>query len=266
MKLLAALTILRIVPILAQTAPAFEVASVKPTAAEPGSSSGVATGKGRVTGRNVTLKRCIRSAYDVPESQVFGGPKWVDEDRYDIDAKAAGPAGDHDMMPMLRTLLAERFKLVFHRETRPLSGYALVGSKRGLSAKRSLPDTPSRSNSTRRSIEAEGCDMACLSRKLAEVLHVPVSDFNGSRRKIRFHIGICPGRPAGEAGRRGRRNRSGSVDLRGDRGATRSQARSAQGSHGSTGNRSRGKGVGKLTAANSTITKYSRQALRRDVK
>ena len=131
MKLLAALTILRIVPILAQTAPAFEVASVKPTAAEPGSSSGVATGKGRVTGRNVTLKRCIRSAYDVPESQVFGGPKWVDEDRYDIDAKAAGPAGDHDMMPMLRTLLAERFKLVFHRETKPMPVFALVVGKGG---------------------------------------------------------------------------------------------------------------------------------------
>src|ERR1039457_2119122 len=150
MKLLAALLILQTGLSLAKRAPAFEVASIKPSTAEPGSGSGIATGIGRLTGRNVTLKRCMRSAYNVPESQVFGGPKWIDEDRYDIDAMAAGPAGDRDMMPMLETLLAERFKLVFHRETRPLPGYALVMGKKGLAARRSLPGASSVSASTRR--------------------------------------------------------------------------------------------------------------------
>ena len=141
MKLLAALMILPIAPAFGQTAPApaFEVASVKPTTAEPGSSSGISSEIGHISGRNVTLKHCIRSAYNVPEALVFGGPKWVDEERYDIDAKAAGPAGDGEMMLMLRSLLAERFQLVLHRETRPLPGYALVVGKKGLTAKRSLP-------------------------------------------------------------------------------------------------------------------------------
>src|ERR1700728_2217002 len=75
--------------------PAFEAASIKPSKSEPGSSSGIPTRTGSISARNVTLKRCIRGAYDVQESQIVGGPKWAGEDRYDIEAKAAGPAGEH---------------------------------------------------------------------------------------------------------------------------------------------------------------------------
>lgn len=173
-------------------APAFEVASIKPSTAEPGSSSGITTDTGRIAGRNVTLKRCIRGAYGMPEAQIFGGPKWVDEERYDIDAKAAGRAGDHELMEMLQQLLAERFKLVIHRETRPLSGYALVAGKKGITAKRSEPDTGSRTNSSRRSIEATGCSMGCLATKLAEVLHVPVADSTGLEGKFDFKLEWTP--------------------------------------------------------------------------
>jgi len=73
MKLLLALTILQAAASFGQTtpAPAFEVASIKPTTAEPGGSSGITTEKGRISARNVTLKRCVRGAYDVPESLVL---------------------------------------------------------------------------------------------------------------------------------------------------------------------------------------------------
>lgn len=165
--------------------PAFEVASIKPSTAEPGS-SGIGSDIGRITGRNVTLRHCMRSAYGIPEAQIFGGPKWVDEERYDIDAKATGPAGDGEMMVMLRQLLAERFQLAFHRETRPLPGYALVLGKRGLTAKRSAPGSGSRSNASRRSIEAEACSMGCLVRKLAEVLHAPVADLTATEGEFDF--------------------------------------------------------------------------------
>ena len=53
----------------------------------------------------------MRGAYNLPETLIFGGPKWVNDERYDIDAKAAGPAGDHEIMIMLQALLAERFQL-----------------------------------------------------------------------------------------------------------------------------------------------------------
>jgi uncharacterized protein (TIGR03435 family) len=172
--------------------PTFEVASIKPATAEPGNSSGISTDRGRIAGRNVTLKRCIRGAYGMPEAQIFGGPKWVDEERYDIDAKAAGPAGDHALMEMLQQLLAERFKLIIHRETRPLSGYALVVGKKGITAKRSEPDTGSRTNSSRRSIDATGCSMGSLATKLAEVLHVPVADSTGLEGKFDFKLEWIP--------------------------------------------------------------------------
>jgi uncharacterized protein (TIGR03435 family) len=80
--------------------------------------AGIFESKGRISAKNVTLKRCVRGAYDIAESQIVGGPKWFNEDRYYIEAKAGVPAGDHDLMLMLQTPLAERFKLVFHREQR----------------------------------------------------------------------------------------------------------------------------------------------------
>jgi len=173
-------------------APAFEVASIKPTTAEPGSASSVATKTGRTSGTNVTLKRCIRSAYGIPEARIVGGPKWVDEERYDIDAKAPGPSGDHEMSAMMQQLLAERFKLLFHRETRPLPGYALVVGKKGVLAKRSEPGTPSASASSRRSIEATACSMERLAMKLAEVLHLPVTDTTGVEGVFDFKLAFSP--------------------------------------------------------------------------
>jgi uncharacterized protein (TIGR03435 family) len=176
-------------------APAFEAASIKPSRAEPNSGSGIPTSKGRISAYNVTLKRCIRGAYDVPESQIFG-PKWIDEDRYDIEAKAAGPASDHELMKMLQALLSERFKLTFHRETRALPGYALVVGKTGIKAKRSQPDAESRSSSRtsarRVEIDAEACTMHQLALKLSEAVHLPVADLTAVEGTFDFKLGWTP--------------------------------------------------------------------------
>ena len=172
----------------AAPAPAFEAASIKPSKDAPDSGSGITETKGRIRGRYVTLKRCVRGAYGVEEARILGGPTWVDEDRYDIEAKAAGPAGDHELMVMLQSLLAERFKLAFHRETRALPGYALVLGKGGLKAKPSEPDADSRTNSGWGIIEAAGCTMAHLALKLSEVLHLPVADFTAVPGEFDFKL------------------------------------------------------------------------------
>jgi uncharacterized protein (TIGR03435 family) len=174
-----------------QAPPAFDAASIKPSA-EGQSGSSLSNDTGRISGRNVTLKRCMRSAYNIPEAQILGGPKWVDDARYDIDAKAAGPAGNQELMAMLQQLLAERFKLVFHREARPLPGYALVVGKKGLTAKRSEPDIRSSSNSSRHSIEAVACSMDCLAIKVSEVLHAPVTNATGAEGKFDFKLEWTP--------------------------------------------------------------------------
>lgn len=187
------LFVLAAVAALAQTVvPAFEVASVKVSTAAPGAPSGISSDTGRIAGRNVTLRGCVHSAYDIPEAQIFGGPKWADEERYDIDAKAPGPAGDGEMMTMLQALLAERFQLALHRETKPLSGYALVAGKKGLTAKRSEPGTRSVTSWSRRSIDAAGCSMEHLAAKLAGVLHAPVADLTGIEGNFDFKLEWTP--------------------------------------------------------------------------
>src|SRR5260370_17705685 len=114
------------------TAPRFEVASVKPTAADQwNGSSGGHSGTGRLTMTNVTLKRCITGAYGVGTNQIQGGPDWLDSDRYEIVAKADQPVGDGILMTMLQTLLAERFKLAIHRETRQIQAFVLEVAKNG---------------------------------------------------------------------------------------------------------------------------------------
>ena len=71
--------------------PRFEVASIKPSTQQPGS-SGMHTGNGRLTAENVTLRRCIQGAYAVSPNLIFGGPNWLDKDRFQIDAKTIDPA------------------------------------------------------------------------------------------------------------------------------------------------------------------------------
>ena len=134
----------------------------------------------------------MRGAYNVPEPQIIGGPKWVDQDRFYIEATAATPADDHELMLMLQTLLADRFKLVFHREQRTIPGYRLVLGKSGLKSQASAPDSGSAGDSRRGRIDAKGYSMAQLSLKLAEALKLPVLDATGVAGKFDFKLEWTP--------------------------------------------------------------------------
>jgi uncharacterized protein (TIGR03435 family) len=106
--------------------PAFEVASIRPsTSAYAGWRLEPQAG-GRLTGTNVPAAALIRFAYDLPDFQISGGPGWLASDRFDVEAKAEGDPPLDQKRLMLRTLLAERFKLTVHTETRELPIYALV--------------------------------------------------------------------------------------------------------------------------------------------
>jgi bla regulator protein BlaR1 len=106
--------------------PAFEVASIKANRSRDARSALMPQPGGRLTATNVTVAELIRFAYDLPAFQVSGGPDWLGSDRFDVMAKAEGdPPSAHKRL-MLRRLLAERFKLIVHTETRQLQLYALV--------------------------------------------------------------------------------------------------------------------------------------------
>jgi uncharacterized protein (TIGR03435 family) len=113
----------------------FEVASVKPD--RIGSAGGesaprekITVSPGSLTMRSVTLQTCIKWAYGLRDFQI-SGPGWLSSERYDIAAKASGPAAEPELRLMLRALLADRFKLKTRMETKEKPIYALVVAKGG---------------------------------------------------------------------------------------------------------------------------------------
>ena len=93
----------------------------------------VMKGPHRWVAQNYTLKLLIAAAYDLNPHTVSKGPPWLDTDHYDIEAITPGETQpNHDQqMAMLRTLLAERFSLAFHREPAVFSIYELQLAKGG---------------------------------------------------------------------------------------------------------------------------------------
>ena len=117
-----------------QSAAAFDVASVKPAVV-------AASGEGRfrediqatpgsLAMRNVTMASAIQWAYNVKPFQV-SGPDWITGARYDIAAKAADGAPEAQLRTMLQKLLADRFRLTLHHESREIPVYAMVVGKSG---------------------------------------------------------------------------------------------------------------------------------------
>lgn len=106
-------------------APVFDVASVKPNR-DGGPSSVRVTPGGMLTVTNNNLRNIIRNAWNITNDQIAGGPEWIDTDRFDVTAKASAPFKQDEARSMLQALLADRFGLVTHDETRELPVYLLV--------------------------------------------------------------------------------------------------------------------------------------------
>jgi uncharacterized protein (TIGR03435 family) len=123
----------------------FEVASVKPAA--PGIPGQIPVGLhidgAQVSFRFLSLQDYIVSAYDIKKHQI-AGPDWLSTERYDIQAKVPAGISNEAMREkireMMQTLLEDRFKLKYHKETRELPVYALVVNKGGLKIKDSGSD------------------------------------------------------------------------------------------------------------------------------
>jgi uncharacterized protein (TIGR03435 family) len=134
---------------------------------------------GLVTQRGATLRELVALAYGTKEDRVTGGPKWTDSDRFDVDAKAGGPAKDEELERMLQTFLAERFQLVVHTQSKQVSGYALVVVKGGIRAKPSEGSDQPRSQSHNGSLTATAIKMDGFADWLSRRVAVPVADATG---------------------------------------------------------------------------------------
>jgi len=105
----------------------FDVASIKPSA--PGLRGGIVRslpGNQTYIARNMPLRMIMTVAYTVTDRQIAGGPDWIANEPFDIEAKAERPHSTDELHKMLQRLLEERFQLKVRREQRQLPVYALV--------------------------------------------------------------------------------------------------------------------------------------------
>jgi uncharacterized protein (TIGR03435 family) len=147
--------------------PRFEVASVKPGPPDAiGSMNGgpLPVGPfnqtnhdpGRITWTNVRLGRVMQVAFDLPADRI-SGPDWLRDDVVTIVATVPAGTSVGDFRLMVQNLLADRFKLAVHRETKQVSGYALEVGKNGPKLTLSGKDSGKESKAKSESNRDEGC-------------------------------------------------------------------------------------------------------------
>lgn len=181
---------------------AFDVATIKPV--ESNTKSGrylIMQGVNRFVGKNYTLKLLIAAAYNLSPKTISGGPGWIESDHYDIVAVTPGevrPTHD-EQMSMLRSLLADRFKLTFHREQKEFSIYELTVAKGGSKLKPSAtpPDDPPQIISTvypdHMVLPARNVSMSDLTSLMQRaMLDRPVVDKTGITGRYDFDLEWAP--------------------------------------------------------------------------
>jgi uncharacterized protein (TIGR03435 family) len=138
MKLIASLTLLAMMPALAQQ-PKFEIADVHTTSTARGfvQNFGGVLRDGKYINRDATMLNLIEAAYGVSEDVIAGGPNWVDLDLFDVIGKVPAGTTPETANLMLQALLAERFGLVVRKEMRPAPRYVLTVGNGGSKLKAS---------------------------------------------------------------------------------------------------------------------------------
>jgi len=199
----------------------FEVASIKPSGTDDHRFMIQIQPGGGLRTSGTTLKMLLTQAYDVRDFQVSGGPGWINTERYDITAKSEHSAeaqtlpddprkmtdeqrktvGDQ-MRERLRALLADRFQLTIHRETRDQSVYALVVAKGGPKLKESETKEGTGPRGMMRmgraQLSGQGVQLEMLTRTLSSQLGRPVIDRTGLKGNFDFKLEWTPdpGQPA----------------------------------------------------------------------
>ncbi len=169
----------------ADTPASFDVASIKvsqnnrPGGRGPFQNNVQAT-PGSLSMRNVTLKASIAWAYHVFEFQV-SGPDWLDSGRFDIVAKAAGPAAEPQLRIMLQNLLADRFKVAVHHQTKEMSAYLLLLGKNGpkFQEAKSEGESDVQPDQKTMSIAIQRMPVSQLVDILSRIFQTPVIDMTG---------------------------------------------------------------------------------------
>ena len=184
-------------------APAFEVATVKPTAPSPdGHTHIVYPPDGSFHASNITLLALMAWAYDKPQRQILDGPSWVGSTKFDFEAKsdaetdallrkADGERGREMKKAMLQGLFADRFALKVHTETRVLPAYDLVLAKGG--SKLAVSHDSGHSSGTgRATMNGSGLTPAAIAELFSQVAGRVVVDRTGLTDRYDFKLKWTP--------------------------------------------------------------------------
>ena len=171
----------------------FEVVSIKPgDPNDPSSSS--RSNPASFEMRNTTLNTLVRGAFDLNEFQLLGGPKWAGSARFSMVAKIPPHSRREDIPLMMQSMLADRFKLVFHREMRTLREYALVVDKGGSKLTSASEEEKAHGGSSQgpRRLTAQAATLADLARMLVSVVEAPVVDRTGISGQYSIALRFSP--------------------------------------------------------------------------
>ena len=179
----------------------FDVASIRPT--KPGTVNGMIKalpGGHGYTAQNVPVKLMFSLMYKVPMRQIKGDPEWLNADRYDVEARVDGAYSVDDLHIMFQNLLADRFGLKFHKETKEGNVYALTVDPAGLKMKHndSPQDYNIPVNFTNDGVVGVRVPMSYLSWFLGQNLQRderPVIDLTGLEGNYDFKLTFAPPLP-----------------------------------------------------------------------
>ena len=110
---------------------AFDVASIRLSSPTQHGVQDLKTRADGYTASYLPVKMMIAFMYRIPARQIIGGPRWLEDDRYDVEARADKKYTVDDLNTMYQNLLADRFHLKFHIETKEANAYVLTIDKNG---------------------------------------------------------------------------------------------------------------------------------------
>jgi len=167
-------------------APAFDAATVKPSAPIVGDTYNINTGKilhGVVTLGNATLGDCLKFAYSLTTDVQLVAPEWASAKGhyiYDVTGKAAPDTPQDSLLQMLQGLLKDRFQMVLHTEQREMKHYALVVAKSGPKMHESTVDQNDARGAARLDgITSNRMQMNKLAMLMSRMTRMPVIDNTG---------------------------------------------------------------------------------------
>jgi uncharacterized protein (TIGR03435 family) len=179
-----------------QPKPEFDAATLKRSPPPPGDLIYINLGtalNGKVTLTNTTLSDCIKFAYGLSADAQLSGPDWMSRDfRYDIVAQAPPETPRAQLLVMLQALLADRLKLVLHREPRELRYLALIPVKTGTKLRLANPEARPNGPALAGLINSPQMLMTALAKLLSRFEHETVLDMTGLDGLYEVHLEWTP--------------------------------------------------------------------------